>query len=166
MVSTPGPASELIDHAAAVIIESRNQPYTAPGHWAGALYEAGMLVSPGTADTPVTGETSDGFHTFNELYDYRMLYNAALFNEWGRHPDPQYDVHKSWHHSDGEPCFGGGWFVVFAQLPTGQISNHYAAKDWDMFQIPERELGAVWDGHTPADVAERLRTHIRDWWLR
>lgn len=111
------------------------------------------------------GLISDGFHTFDELYDYRMLYNAGLFNEWGRYPDPQFDVHKSWFHSDGEPCFGGGWFVVFAQLPNGQISNHYPAKDWDMFQIPERDRAAVWDGHTPADVAERLRTQIRDWWL-
>lgn len=27
------------------------------------------------------GEVSDGYHTFNELYQYRMLYNAAFFNE-------------------------------------------------------------------------------------
>lgn len=26
-----------------------------------------------------SGEASDGYHTFNELYDYRMLYNAAFF---------------------------------------------------------------------------------------
>ena len=28
------------------------------------------------------GNVSDGYHTFNELYDFRKLYNAALFNEW------------------------------------------------------------------------------------
>lgn len=106
----------------------------------------------------VTGETSDGHHTFNELYEYRLLYNAALFNEWaatGKH-----DVHKSWRHSDGEECFGGGWFVVFAHLPEGQISNHYEARDWHKFQIPERALGAVWDGHTPRDVADRLAAYL------
>ena len=27
------------------------------------------------------GEFSDGYHTFNELYDYRKAYNAAFFNE-------------------------------------------------------------------------------------
>lgn len=27
------------------------------------------------------GNVSDGYHTFNELYKYRMLYNAAFFNE-------------------------------------------------------------------------------------
>ena len=71
----------------------------------------------------VTGETSDGYHTFNELYEFRKLYNAALFNEWAS--QGKYDVHKSKFHADGGKCFGGGWFIVMAQLPTGQISNHY-----------------------------------------
>lgn len=30
----------------------------------------------------INGETSDGYHTFNELYEFRMIYNAALFNDW------------------------------------------------------------------------------------
>jgi hypothetical protein len=51
----------------------------------------------------VTGDTSDGYHTFNELYDYRKVYNALLFNEWSR--QGLYDVHKSRKHSDGEQCF-------------------------------------------------------------
>jgi hypothetical protein len=32
-------------------------------------------------------------------------------------------------HSDGTQCFNGQWFIVVAQLPTGQISNHYNIKD-------------------------------------
>jgi len=101
------------------------------------------------------GEISDGYHTFNELYYYRMLYNAAFFNllpkEW---------VHKSKKHHTGEECFGGGWFVVMAQLPTGQISNHYELKDWDLFQIPEKETADEWDGHTPQEAAERLYKYL------
>lgn len=65
----------------------------------------------------------DEHHTMAELYDYRLAYNAAAFNEWA--DSGMYDVHKSLRHSDGRLCFGGGWFVVVAQLPTGQISNHY-----------------------------------------
>jgi hypothetical protein len=107
---------------------------------------------------PVTDETSDGHHTFAELYTYRMLYNAALFNEWRKWG--VYDVHKSTRHHDGEECFGGGWFIVVAQLPTGQISNHYPMSDWYRFRIPERPLAAEWDGHTPAEAAERLRAFI------
>lgn len=38
------------------------------------------------------GEVSDGFHTFDELYHYRMLYNAAFFNSL----EGKYDVHKSY----------------------------------------------------------------------
>lgn len=101
------------------------------------------------------GEISDGYHTFNELYYYRMLYNAAFFNmlpkEW---------VHKSRKHHDGEECFGGGCFIVMANLPTGQISNHYELKDWDLFQIPEKEVADKWDGHTPQEAADRLHKYL------
>jgi len=99
--------------------------------------------------------TSDGYHTFKELYEYRMLYNALLFNEWAKNGD--YGVHKSKLHSDGEVPFGGGWFVVSAQLPIGQVTNHYELKDWDLFQIPENTRAAKWDGHTPQEAAIRLR---------
>lgn len=60
------------------------------------------------------GKISDGFHSFDELYHYRMLYNAAFFNSL----EGKYEVHKSYRHSDGELCFGGGWFIVMAYLPT------------------------------------------------
>ena len=29
-------------------------------------------------------------------------------------------------------------------------------KDWDKFQIPEKELANKWDEHSPRDVADRL----------
>lgn len=98
--------------------------------------------------------TSDGYHTFKELYEYRLLYNAGFFNELAI--QGLSNVHKSKKHNDGELCFGGGWFVVMAQLPTGQISNHYEMKYWNLFRIPEQELADKWDGHTPQDVVRRL----------
>ena len=101
---------------------------------------------------------SDGYHTFKELYEYRLLYNAALFNEFAKNKN--IPVCKSFRHSDGELPFGGGWFIVMAQLPTGQISNHYELKDWDLFKIPELECAWVYDGHTPKDVANRLRDFL------
>ena len=118
---------------------------------------------------------SDGYHSFAELYDFRKIYNAALFNEWAKNYDPEhsglyksmfpryskigdhYNVHKSWRHNDGELCFGGGWFIVCAKLPNGLISNHYEAKDWDLFKVPEVEKSMFeFDGHTSQDVLERL----------
>lgn len=103
------------------------------------------------------GEVSDGYHTHRELYEYRMLYNAHAVRGWLAAGIP---VVKSWKHSDGEPCFGGGWFVVVATLPTGQVSNHYAAEHWHLFDVPEVDLPPEYDGHTPADAAERLRAAL------
>ena len=133
------------------------------------------------------GELSDGYHTYDELYEFRKMYNAVLFNEWAINyyeilkdyedidvktldPEiqnflniikPKYNVHKSWRHHDGELCFGGGWFIVSAMLPTGLISNHYKAEDWDLFQVPEVEKALYeFDGHTPQDVLIRLKSLI------
>lgn len=106
----------------------------------------------------IDGNTSDGYHTFNELYEFRKAYNIALFNEWSA--SGKCSVHKSWRHHDGELCFGGGWFIVVAVLPNGQISNHYEAKDWDLFQIQETEKALFeFDGHTGQDVIARLSAH-------
>jgi hypothetical protein len=108
---------------------------------------------------PVVSEnTSDGYHTFKELYEYRKAYNIALFNEWAA--NGKCSVHKSWRHNDGELCFGGDWFIVVAVLPQGQISNHYEAKDWDLFQIQETEKALFeFDGHTGINVIERLKMY-------
>lgn len=120
-------------------------------------------------------DVSDGFHTFGELYEFRKVYNAALFNEWAlrsgktywvdhisghTYPvvNPKYDVHKSMRHYDGELCFGGGWFIVCAMLPNGLVTNHYKIEDWDLFKIPAVDKAKYeFDGHTAADVLERLK---------
>ena len=105
------------------------------------------------------GNISDGYHTFNELYEYRLLYNASMFNEFAK--QGLYDVHKSKRHSDGTIPFGDeNWFIVQAELPTGQISNHYEMKDWELFNVPEKEKANHYDGHTPQDVAKRLRDFL------
>lgn len=105
------------------------------------------------------GNISDGYHTFNELYEYRLLYNASMFNELAK--QGLYDVHKSKKHSDGTiPFDDENWFIVQAELPTGQISNHYEMKDWDLFNVPEKEKANQYDGHTPQDVAKRLRDFL------
>lgn len=108
----------------------------------------------------VDKDTSDGHHTFKELYRYRLLYNAALFNEWAK--QGRFDVHKSYLHHDGTiPFEDPKWFIVVAELPTGQISNHYrVATDWDLFDIPTKRVCNVYDGHTPAAVAERLEEFL------
>lgn len=112
-------------------------------------------------DSIRAGEASDGYHTHNELYEYRMLYNAHAAQGWLAAGIP---VVKSWHHSDGEPCFGGGWFIVTATLSTGQVSNHYKAEHWDLFDCPEVDLPPEYDGHTPKIAAQRLRGELKGNW--
>lgn len=120
------------------------------------LTQARLQERKDTIESEIDENTSDGYHTFKELYEYRLLYNAVLFNEWAE--QGKYDVHKSERHGDGELAFGGGWFIVMATLPTGQISNHYEMKDWDLFKCEAREKADNWDGHSPKDVATRLRS--------
>lgn len=115
-----------------------------------------------------TDQISDGWHTFGELYDFRLAYNALAFNLMHQYdegvkqtilPIPLFDVHKSWKHNDGEWCFGQEkeWFIVAAKLQTGIITNHYEAKHWDKFQIPEFDKSIFeFDGHTPSDSLERI----------
>ena len=146
-----------------------------------SLQEAGLHLN---TKLERINELSDGYHTYDELYEFRKMYNAVLFNEWAinyyevlkdyedidikiLHPEiqnflniiePKYNVHKSWKHHDGELCFGGGWFIVSAMLPTGLISNHYQAEDWDLFKVPEVEKALYeFDGHTSQDVLHRLK---------
>jgi hypothetical protein len=123
------------------------------------LVDTNKVPNP-TSEFETIGEVSDGYHTFDELYNIRMLYNAAFFNELAK--DSRYNVHKSKRHSDGEECFGGGWFIVKATLPAGQISNHYELKDWDLFHCEERECADTWDGHSPETAAKRLEAFVRD----
>jgi len=107
-------------------------------------------------------EISDGYHTFEELYDFRLVYNALLFNEWAK--SGKYNVHKSIRHSDGKPCFGDkfNWFIVVANLPEGQISNHYPVSYWNWFEIPDFPKAKFeYDFHTSRDVFHRLEGLVK-----
>lgn len=108
----------------------------------------------------------DEYHTMDELYEQRMLWNALAVGYQARiNPG---SVTKSWLHADGEPCFGKTapgerWFIVTASLPNGpegkdlQVSQHYPERDWDLFHCIETERAPEWDGHTPQQGNARLR---------
>lgn len=99
------------------------------------------------------GDASDGFHTHKELYEARLLLHAHATPAWLAQG---WEVVKSRRHHDGELCFDGEYFIVVAQLPTGQVSFHYRLADWDLFAVPEVPLPPEWDGHSPAEAARRL----------
>lgn len=101
------------------------------------------------------GEASDGAHTHNELYEHRMWLTIHAIEAWSWWSG--FEAVKSRKHADGELCFGGGWFIVMVKLPAGWISYHYEDQYWDLFHVPEAELPPEYDGHTPADVVNRMR---------
>ena len=96
------------------------------------------------------GEVSDGFHTFNGLYEQRMILFAALVKAY------KDKAWKSYRHEDGEYCFGGGWFIVGIDTPEGSYTYHYENKYWDMFDCVDLPRAKHWDGHTEADAKTRL----------
>jgi len=108
----------------------------------------------------VEWKLDDMYYQIQELYEFRLIYNAHLFNEWAK--TRKYEVYKSRRHHDGKLCFDGEWFVVVAILPTGQITNHYHIKDWELFKIPTYgKVKDEFDGHTSCDVLERLKGVIK-----
>ena len=96
------------------------------------------------------GELSDGFHTFNGLYEQRMILFAALVKAY------KDKAWKSYRHEDGEYCFGGGWFIVGIDTPEGSYTYHYENKYWDMFDCVDLPRAKHWDGHTEYDAETRL----------
>lgn len=101
-------------------------------------------------DVPsITGETSDGYHTFNELYHHRAVLFSVIVKVF---PDRAW---KSRKHHDG--TMYDGMFIVGIETPDGQVSYHYDTNPyWDMFQCKELEYAPEWDGHTPAQAIERI----------
>ena len=116
----------------------------------------GPLNSFSTYISEHKGDISDGYHTFNELYDHRAALTAALFKSL-----PSDTVYKSKKHHDG--TMYDGMFIVGTNLPgIGAISYHYDLDPWwDIFNIREVENAPEWDGHTPNDVIERLKAYAK-----
>jgi hypothetical protein len=101
-----------------------------------------------------TGKISDGYHTFDELYDHRITLWIALCRKLHR----IYPIWRSKLHSDGSTF--EGWFVLGINRRAGtQMTYHLPLSRWDETDFAETlERAPEWDGHTPADVLERLKT--------
>lgn len=115
------------------------------------------------------GDTSDGYHTFDELYGHRTGLLAALCNmiaEYmgvcgaGDNEDLESIVFKSRRHHDGDMF--DGMFIVGVNCngedgPRAKWATwHCEGEWWDRFAIPELDRAPEWDGHTPADALARL----------
>ena len=106
---------------------------------------------PTLTQPPITGNTSDGYHTFNELYHHRAVLFSVICND---RPEVAW---KSKRHHDG--TMYDGMFIVGIDTPEGQATYHYDIDPyWDMFHVKELELAPEWDGHTPGEAIRRIGT--------
>lgn len=97
----------------------------------------------------IDGNTSDGYHTFNELYHHRAILFSVICNQ------NKEIAWKSKQHHDGSMY--DGMFIVGVETPQGQYSYHYDIEPyWDIFNVKELEFAPEWDGHEPKDVDRLL----------
>lgn len=89
----------------------------------------------------------DGFHTMQELYDFRSVLAACVFNV-------QPTAEKSRLHEDGSMF--DGMFIAYFQTMYGTVSFHFENKWWDFLRIKEVKRARKWDGHTSDDVMTAL----------
>ena len=105
-----------------------------------------------------TNQISDGYHTFEQLYEHRIELWIAFCNKVGMVYKGYY-FWKSKTHCDGSKW--DGWFISGVETKKGkQITYHLPEKYWDMLKYPQiRTLKKApeYDGHTPDDVISRLR---------
>lgn len=117
---------------------------------------AGMSLTPEQASFNLpegisTGQISDGYHTFDELYAHRVRLFSVLLRA---HEDKAWWSRK---HHDGSVM--DAWIIAGIKTPAGMVTYH----------LPESEIpnlpawlelthGMEWDGHTADDVLERLKS--------
>lgn len=100
----------------------------------------------------LAGQVSDGYHTFDELYNHRVELYIQLCRA------VRHSVWKSRRHSDGELAYNGKWFVLgIFREPGRQITYHVPIDRWHDINCKEEEKAPEFDGHTPNDVLWRLK---------
>lgn len=115
---------------------------------------------------PNAKDVSDGYHTFQELYDMRLALTVAMLKPRANRIrfrdsfDEKGVIEKiAWRsrqHSDGT-MFDGMFIVGYGIQPGEFITFHYHDEHWDKFNFCEiLDKAPEWDGHTDKDVIERL----------
>lgn len=108
-------------------------------------------VIDATLGPQVTGDTSDGYHTFNELYHHRAVLFSVIVRD---HLEIAWKAKK---HHDG--TMYDGMFIVGIDTPQGQATYHYDIDPyWEMFDCKELDRAPEWDGHTSDDAIARIAT--------
>ena len=98
-----------------------------------------------------TKEVSDTHHTFEKLYEQRVVLFSILCN---RFPEISWKS-KQHFNEENDPMFNGD-FIAGINTPKGQATFHMKLKYWDLFNIQELDRALEYDGYSVDDVIERL----------
>lgn len=152
--------NDLISRKDAIDIMNANGD-VAQGAPKAVFYSAAHLLETLPA-AKINGSTSDGYHTFDELYHHRAVLFSVIVK---RYPDSAW---KSKKHHDG--TMYDGMFIVGINTPWGQATYHCDIDPyWDIFDCRELECAPEWDGHSPAEAIDRIGKLIplrRGYWIQ
>lgn len=89
---------------------------------------------------------SDGRHTFEELYEHRIILFSIICNQ---NADVSW---KSKKHFDEEhdPMFNDS-FIAGITTSLGNVTYHIKMKYWDLFRVKEIPNAFEYDGTTPSE---------------
>ncbi len=96
----------------------------------------------------ISGQTSDGYHTFDELYYHRMILFSVICNQ------NKENAWKSWLHEDG--TMYDDYFIVGITTDEGEYTYHYHKREWSYFNVKELKSAPKFDGHRPEDITRLL----------
>lgn len=110
-------------------------------------------------------ECSDGYHTFKELYDHRITLFIALCRSMSDFSYYQCDVPDRlklpvWRSKiNGDGSAWELYFIMGVGKENGQqITYHIPIERWEETSFAETlDQAPEFDGHTSADVLERLK---------
>lgn len=102
------------------------------------------------------GLLSDGFHTYNELYAHRIELSITLAKQMAAKFGRSVWISKV--QSDGKPVEEGWMLLGINKRKGDQITYHIPIACWDRCAKFAENLKRApeYDGHTAADVLERL----------
>lgn len=108
-----------------------------------------------------TNLISDGYHTFGELYEHRIqlwILVCKLIDADASFNCTAPPTWRSQKHSDGSEL--AGWFILGLNHSAGkQITYHIPMYKWDECDFADTlDRAPEFDGHTSADVLERLKS--------
>lgn len=125
----------------------------------------GMISNAATSGLLDSAQVSDGYHTFEDLYNHRHRLFIALCRQmhlrYKSSVSERNHYNPIWHYqtSQGEDGHFEGYFLMGIHTEYGkQISYHLPDRFINEISLFSNKMciKPTWDGHTSQDVLERL----------